>query len=67
MGARIFNIWDAAEDKEVKISVFEIKARLRELMYWFSIFPYPADWDSIGLNLMTYYVKRCVALRATLK
>ena len=25
-------------------------------------FPYPARWDSIGLNLMTYYVKRCVAL-----
>lgn len=25
-------------------------------------FPYPAGWDSLGLNLMKYYVKRCVAL-----
>ena len=25
-------------------------------------FPYPAQWDSIGLNVMSYYVKRCVAL-----
>ena len=25
-------------------------------------FPYPARWDSLGLNLKTYYVKRCVAV-----
>ena len=62
MGARIFNIWDAAEDKEVKISRLPRLGKIKRNDVLVFNFPYPARWDSIGLNLMTYYVKRCVAL-----
>lgn len=62
MGARIFNIWDAAEGKEVKISRLPGLGEIKRNDVLVFNFPYPAQWDSIGLNLMTYYVKRCVAL-----
>ena len=62
MGARIFNIWDAAEGKEVKISRLPALGKIKRNDVLVFNFPYPAQWDSIGLNLMTYYVKRCVAL-----
>ena len=62
MGARIFNIWDAAEGKEVRISRLPGLGKIKRNDVLVFNFPYPARWDSIGLNLMTYYVKRCVAL-----
>lgn len=62
MGARIFNIWDAAEGKEVRISRLLGLGEIKRNDVLVFNFPYPAQWDSIGLNLMTYYVKRCVAL-----
>ena len=62
MGARIFNIWDAAEGKEVKISRLPALGKIKRNDVLVFNFPYPAQCDSIGLNLMTYYVKRCVAL-----
>ena len=62
MGGRIFNIWDALEGKEVKITRLPGLGRIRRNDVLVFNFPYPAQWDSIGLNLMSYYVKRCVAL-----
>ena len=62
MGARIFNILDALEGKEVKISRLPRWGKIRRNDVVVFNFPYPARWDSIGLNLMSYYVKRCVAL-----
>lgn len=62
MGGRIFNIWDALEGKEVKISRLPGLGKIGRNDVVVFNFPYPAQWDSIGLNLMSYYVKRCVAL-----
>lgn len=62
MGGRIFNIWDAMDGKEVKISRLPSLGKIKRNDVLVFNFPYPAQWDSIGLNLMTYFVKRCVAL-----
>ncbi len=62
MGARIFNIGDALERKEVNISRLPGLENIERNDIVVFNFPYPAQWDSIGLNLMSYYVKRCVAL-----
>ena len=62
MGGRIFNIWDAIDGKEVKISRLPALVKIKRNDVLVFNFPYPARWDSIGLNLMSYYVKRCVAL-----
>lgn len=62
MGGRIFNIWDAIDGKEVKISRLLALGKIKRNDVLVFNFPYPARWDSIGLNLMSYYVKRCVAL-----
>jgi signal peptidase I len=62
MGGRIFNIWDAIDGKEVKISRLPALGKIKRNDVLVFNFPYPARWDSIGLNLMSYYVKRCVAL-----
>ena len=62
MGARIFNLWDAAEGKDVKIRRLPAFGRIRRNDVLVFNFPYPAAWDSIGLDLLKYYVKRCVAL-----
>lgn len=62
MGARIFNVWKAAEGKEVEISRLPATDRIERNDVLVFNFPYPARWDSIGLDLMRYYVKRCVAL-----
>jgi signal peptidase I len=62
MGGRIFNIWDAIDGKEVKILRLPALGKIKRNDVLVFNFPYPAQWDSIGLNLMTYFVKRCVAL-----
>lgn len=62
MGGRIFNIWDAVDGKEVEISRLPALGQIKRNDVLVFNFPYPSQWDSIGLSLMTYYVKRCVAL-----
>ena len=61
-GARLFDVFDALDKKEVTI---ERLPGLREInrndVVVFN-FPYPARWDSIGFDVMKYYVKRCIAL-----
>ena len=62
MGARIFNIWDAAEDKEVEIHRLPgigIVKRNDVLVFHY---PYPHKNDSLSMHLLKYYVKRCIAL-----
>lgn len=61
-GARFFDVFKAIDKKEVKIfrlpGIGEIE---RNDVLVFN-FPYPVRWDSIGFDVMRYYVKRCVAL-----
>jgi len=62
MGARIFNIWDAAEGKEVKISRLPALGKIKRNDVLVFNFPYPAKKDSLAMDVMLYYVKRCIAL-----
>lgn len=62
MGGRLFNIWDAIESKPVNISRLPSFGKIKRNDVLVFNFPYPDRWDSLGLNLKTYYVKRCVAI-----
>ena len=62
MGGRIFDIWDASEKKDVKIFRLSGLGKVKRNDILVFNFPYSGRWDSLGLNLKTYYVKRCVAV-----
>lgn len=62
MGGRIFNVWDALDKKEVRISRLPGFGKVMRNDVLVFNFPYPEHWDSIGLDVMKYYVKRCIAL-----
>lgn len=61
-GARLFNVFDALDKKEVKIHRLPGMGDIERNDVLVFNFPYPARWDSIGFDVMRYYVKRCVAL-----
>ena len=62
MGARIFNIWDAAEEKEVEIYRLPGMGKVKRNNVLVFHYPYPHKNDSLSMHLMKYYVKRCIAL-----
>ena len=63
MGGRLFNIWDALEDKEINISRLPGLGKVKRNDVLVFNFPYLEQrWDSIAFRVMKYYVKRCVAL-----
>lgn len=61
-GARIFNVMKALDDKEVSIYRMPGWRDFERNDIIVFNFPYPRKKDSIGFNVMKYYVKRCVAL-----
>ena len=62
MGARIFNIWDAAEEKEVEIYRLPGMGKVKHNDVLVFHYPYPHKNDSLSMHLLKYYVKRCIAL-----
>ena len=62
MGARIFNIWDAAEEKEVEIHRLPGLGKVKRNDVLVFHYPYPHRNDSLSMHLLKYYVKRCIAL-----
>ena len=62
MGARIFNVWEAAEDKEVKIYRLPGIGTVKRNDVLVFHYPYPQKSDSLSMHLLKYYVKRCIAL-----
>lgn len=62
MGARIFDLLDAAEGKEVKIRRLPGWGKLKRNDVLVFNFPHHHRWDSISMDLMVYYVKRCIGL-----
>ena len=64
MGARIFNIWDAAEEKEVEIHRLPGLGKVKQNDVLVFHYPYPHKNDSLSMHLLKYYVKRCIALPA---
>ena len=59
-GARIFNVWDAAEHRPFEIRRLPGLEEFRRGEVLVFNFPYPERWDSIGFDVMLYYVKRCI-------
>lgn len=62
MGARIFDIWEAAEGKEVKIYRLPGLGKVKRNDVLVFHYPYPHKNDSLSMHLLKYYVKRCIAL-----
>ena len=62
MGARIFNIWNAAEDKGVKIYRLPGLRKVKRNDVLVFHYPYSHKSDSLSMHLLNYYVKRCIAL-----
>jgi signal peptidase I len=62
LGARLFNLFNAIEGK--KVGIYRLpgwrKVRRNDVLVFH--FPYPHRSDSIGMHMLKYYVKRCVAL-----
>ncbi len=61
-GARLFNVLDAVEKKEVKMHRMSGWRNFQRNDVLVFNFPYPGRWDSIALDVMLYYVKRCIAV-----
>ena len=62
MGARIFNVCEAAEDKEVEIHRLPGIGKVKRSDVLVFHYPYPHKNDSLSMHLLKYYVKRCIAL-----
>ena len=62
MGARIFDIWEAAEEKEVGIYRLPGLGKVKRNDVLVFHYPYPRSNDSLSMHLLKYYVKRCIAL-----
>ena len=62
MGARIFDIWEAAEEKEVEIHRLPGLRKVKRNDVLVFHYPYPHKNDSLSMHLLKYYVKRCIAL-----
>ena len=61
-GARLFDVFAALEKKEVKIHRMPGWRELKRNDVLVFNFPYPGRWDSIAFDVMSYYVKRCIAV-----
>ncbi len=62
MGARIFDIWEAAEEKDVEIHRMPGFGKVKRNDVLVFHYPYPHKNDSLSMHLLEYYVKRCIAL-----
>ena len=62
MGARIFDIWEAVEYKEVPIYRLPGIGKVKRNDVLVFHYPYPHKNDSISMDMLLYYVKRCIAL-----
>lgn len=62
-GARLFDIFDAVEGKDVRIRRMPGWRDFRRGDVLVFNFPYrKGHWDSIAFDVMKYYVKRCIAV-----
>lgn len=61
-GARIFDVWEALAGKEVEVHRMPGWRRFQRNDVLVFNFPYPQSWDSIGMDMKLYYVKRCIAV-----
>jgi len=64
IGARLFNIFDAINDRPYNIHRLYGNRKIRRNDVLVFNFPYAKwnKWDNMKLNLLKYYVKRCIAI-----
>ena len=62
MGARIFDIWEAVENKDVPIYRLPGIRKVKRNDVLVFHYPYPHKNDSLSMDMLLYYVKRCIAL-----
>ena len=62
MGARIFNIWETSEKKEVEIHRLPGLGKVKRNDVLVFHYPFPHKNDSLSMHLLKYYVKRCIGL-----
>ena len=62
MGARIFDIREALDGKQVEISRLPALGELERNDVVVFNYPCPRQWRQIEMDVKLYYVKRCVAL-----
>ena len=62
MGARIINLWKAAESQ--KVGIYRLPGirtvKRNDVLVFHN--PYPHSRDSLSMHLLKYYIKRCIAL-----
>lgn len=61
-GARLFNVMDAVAGKQVEIKRLPGMGEIRRNDVVVFNYPCPRKWRQIEMDVMQYYVKRCVAL-----
>jgi signal peptidase I len=61
-GARLFNVMDAVAGKQVEIKRLLGMGEMRRNDIVVFNYPCPKQWKRIEMDVMQYYVKRCVAL-----
>ena len=62
MGARFFDIWDMAVEKEVENHRLPGMGKVKRNDVLVFHYPFPHKSDSLSMHLLKYYVKRCIAL-----
>ena len=62
IGARIFDVWESAAGKEVEISRLPGIRKLKRNDVIVFNDPYPYRSDTMYMDVMRYYIKRCIGL-----
>jgi signal peptidase I len=62
LGARVFNLFDAVKGEKVRVYRLPGMREVRRNDVPVFHFPYPHRGDSIGMHILKYYIKRCIAL-----
>lgn len=61
-GARLFDLFDAMEGKEVNIKRVKGYSRVKNNDVVVFHFPHPNTWDKIEMNMSKYFIKRCIGI-----
>ena len=61
-GARLFNLFDAVEGKEVKIKRLPGFTRVKNNDVVVFHIPHPGKWDKIEMDMSKYFIKRCIGI-----
>lgn len=61
-GARLFDLFDAAEGKKVNIRRAPGYTRVKNNDVVVFHIPHPNTWDKIEMNMSKYFIKRCIGI-----